>query len=108
MERVFSLKSKTDINDLNEMLESLGIRVDPMALTVHMDTETFRRAKTRKAGRPYAILKENGYLAHLTKGEVKERMTEESAAEIAASLGISRRTLFRRLKEARNDEDELL
>jgi transcriptional regulator of acetoin/glycerol metabolism len=44
----------------------------------------------------------------VTKKEIRDRMKKETAQQIAVSLGISRRTLFRRLKETMDDEGELL
>lgn len=105
---MFSLKEENNICELNEILEGLGIQIDLQAQSIYVDEERLNRMRSRNAGRHYAILKENGFLAHITKGQVRERMKSEKAEEIAAALGISRRTLFRRLKEARSDEDELL
>ena len=108
MKKTYSLDSAEDILLFNEQLKGFGIAIDMQKHEASIDPSLFYRMKNRNAGRPYSILKENGYLAHITKGEVKERMKNENAEEIAASLGISRRTLFRRLKEAQNEEDELL
>ncbi len=108
MKKTYSLDSEEDILLFNEQLKAFGITIDLQKHEASIDPPLFLRMKNRNAGRPYSILKENGYLAHITKGEVKERMKNENADQIASSLGISRRTLFRRLKEAQSDEDELL
>ena len=106
------INSETDrkeIDRINEMLKQTGIRIiSTDSLSLEIDPAVLRRFSSRGAGRPYKPLKENGFLAHVTKGEIKERMKKESAAEIAASLGISRRTLFRRLAETESDSQELL
>lgn len=104
----FSLNEENKIDELNELLEGFGVQIDLQAQNVYVDEERLKQMRKRNAGRHYAILRENGFLAHITKGQVRERMKSEKAEEIARKLGISRRTLFRRLKEARSDEDELL
>ena len=106
--------SDQDLADLNDMFESIGLHFERDEkqysgnIIIEADDEVYAKAVRRNAGRPYAILKENGYLAHVTKGEIRKRMETDTASEIAKQLGISRRTLFRRMKEAESDDDELL
>ena len=108
MRKTYSLHNPDDLKRLSDVFAAFGVEIDISQGTVSIDEEYLALLRTRNAGRPYAILKENGYLAHITKGEVKARMLNETAAEIARSLGISRRTLFRRMKECEKDADELL
>ena len=108
MRKTYSLNNPQDLRRLNEILSDFAVHINAKDHTVSLDAEYLDLLRTRNAGRPYAILKENGYLAHITKGEVKARMATQTAAEIATSLGISRRTLFRRMKECEKDSDELL
>lgn len=98
-----------EIRRINDMLKQAGIVICcDHELSLEIDPRVFRQFSSRNAGRHYKPLKENGFLAHITKGEVRRRMKTETAAEIAESLGISRRTLFRRLKETERDDEELL
>ena len=106
--------TKEDIDILNQKLNRFGVSFSfvysegQKDLQIDFDEEQYNRAVKRNAGRPYAILKEGSFLAHITKGEVLDRLRNESMAEIAASLSISRRTLYRRMNEARSNDDELL
>ena len=109
MIRITEETETAEIEKINEVLKKAGIRiVKDSSLCVEIDMPVYRNMVSRKAGRPYKPLKQNGFLAHVTKKEIKERMSSETAEEIASSLGISRRTLFRRLKETEEDDDELL
>ena len=108
MRKTYSLNNPLDLERLNEILSNFAVYINGKDLTVSLDEEVLNLLRKRNAGRPYAILRENGYLAHITKGEVKARMANETAGQIAMSLGISRRTLFRRMKECEKDSDELL
>ncbi|MBR3348442.1 MAG: hypothetical protein IKG55_00025 [Solobacterium sp.] len=108
MRKTYSLNNPQDLRRLNEILSNFAVHINETDHTVSLDEEYLELLRKRNAGRPYAILKENGYLAHITKGKVKARMASETAEQIAMSLGISRRTLFRRMKECERDSDELL
>lgn len=91
------------VEALNRQFADLGIsfQVDGGVAAVLIDDEKFHRAKTRLAGRKLKPVKSGGYIVNVTVMEIEERMKSETANEIAASLGISRATLFRRLKFAR-------
>ena len=69
--------------------------------TADVDNDQLYKEKTRLAGRKLKPMKQNGFIVDITLSEVEQRMAKESAEEIAASLGVSRSTLFRRMKFAR-------
>ena len=72
-------------------------------LVIEYDMNDVRKAITRNAGR---IRKGTAFC--VTPMEIRERMKTESAEEIAQSLGISRSTLFRKLKNAEEYNQEFL
>lgn len=99
------------VDDLAAVLRKIGIAVEVSEqenengkawLTFGYDLENVERKFARGAG------KKERYL-NVTPGEVRDRMAAgESAEAIAKDLGISRATLFRRLKNAEeNYFDEL-
>jgi transcriptional regulator with PAS, ATPase and Fis domain len=109
MIRISEETAAEEIEKINALLQKAGIRiVKDSSLSLEIDLAAYGRMTSREAGRPYKPLKENGYLAHVTKKEIRDRMKKETAQQIAVSLGISRRTLFRRLKETMDDDGELL
>lgn len=71
------------LNELNELLETSGVNFS-------IDQQT-RNAGRRKN---YNV-NEKGY----TYGEVKQLLKEHTAEEVSIMLGMSRRTLYRHLKE---------
>lgn len=91
------------VDDLAAVLRKIGITVEVSEqenengkawLMFGYDLENVERKFARGAG------KKERYL-NVTPGEVRDRMTAgESAEDIAKDLGISRATLFRRLKNA--------
>ena len=103
--------AKRIVNDLADVLKKIGVEVEISEptnsdkytwLSFRYDMEDVNRKFSRKSG------KKERYL-DITPGEVRDRMAAgESAEAIANGLGISRATLFRRLKNAeKNYFDEL-
>lgn len=90
------------VNELNELLETSGVNfsIDPKSndlyLSIKYDKDKIRNQQTRNAGRRknYKV-NEKGY----TYGEVKQLLKEHTAEEVSIMLGMSRRTLYRHLKE---------
>lgn len=100
--------AKKIVSDLSDVLKKIGVEVkvensDEYAwLYVHYDMDDVNRKFSRRAGTKERYLR-------LTPQEVRDRMAAgESAETIAQKAGISRATLFRRLKNAeKNFFDEL-
>ena len=90
------------VNELNELLETSGVNfsIEPKSndlyLSIKYDKDKIRNQQTRHAGRRknYKV-NEKGY----TYGEVKQLLKEHTAEEVSIMLGMSRRTLYRHLKE---------
>ena len=90
------------VNELNELLETSGVNfsIEPKSndlyLSLKYDKDKIRNQQTRNAGRRknYKV-NEKGY----TYGEVKQLLKEHTAEEVSIMLGMSRRTLYRHLKE---------
>lgn len=90
------------VNELNELLETSGgnFSIEPKSndlyLSIKYDKDKIRNQQTRNAGRRknYKV-NEKGY----TYGEVKQLLKEHTAEEVSIMLGMSRRTLYRHLKE---------
>lgn len=90
------------INELNELLGSLGIHFDLREsigcsiFGITYDREQIISKLNRGAGaKPI-------YMDHsVLVDEIKRRTENESTEDIAKSLGISRSTLFRKLKHAK-------
>lgn len=103
--------AKALVMDLGDVFKKLGIEAiveEPTSpdehawLSLHYDVEDVQRKFSRRAGKKERYLR-------LTPQEVRDRMAAgESAEAIAKKAGISRATLFRRLKTAeKNYFDEL-
>lgn len=67
---------------------------------IHKVFKKLNRSSGRKKTRMNCIA--------LTVEEVKERIKSETAEEVAKSLGVSRRTLFRRISEAEKHGDKYI
>lgn len=100
---------KQKIEELDDMLRSVGMGIayeeedDFNFLKITYDKDAFKRATRRNAG---TKLHCNNW--NITVAEIRERMKEESAEEIAKSLNVSRSTLFRKLKAAEKIGEESL
>ena len=90
--------------ELNELLGTSGVNfsIEPIPksndlhLSIKYDKDKIRNQQTRNAGRRKNYnVNEKGY----TYGEVKQLLKEHTAEEVSIMLGMSRRTLYRHLKE---------
>ena len=92
------------VAELNSVLEKMGgsIRFEQDVtigrdtcdfLTINFDIDKANEYLSRGAGRSRKIATE-----WLTVGEVRQMLTEDTAENVAKKLGVSRSTLFRRLK----------
>ena len=98
---------------LKELLSSAGVTFEvekreegspiPYELRIEYDESQLRRSMTRCAG---ANRKFTNRV--VSRKEIEERLKTETAEEIAESLGVSRSTLFRKLKAAREYDRENL
>lgn len=104
-------KKDRSLQDLLHHLEHIGIKCDikdkereygNYSLILEWDTNDVQQKTTRNAGakRKHISLKDRKV------EDIRKRMETESAEEVAKSLGISRATLFRKLKEAEEMEDD--
>jgi AraC-like DNA-binding protein len=92
------------VKEINDLLDFLNVNfsLEPIPnsqdsyLILSYDPESIRKIRTRNAGRrkSYKAMHKN-----LTYGEVKQLLQEHSAEEVSQMLEMSRRTLYRRLKE---------
>lgn len=93
------------VSELNSLLEDLGVSIivrntthnntDYSYIAFKCDTEKLDNFRSRGAGRKKAQTNDI-YFAD----QVREMMKTKTADEVAKSMGISRATLFRRLKHA--------
>ena len=74
------------------------------SLRITINNETANQSRTRGAGRKKTFLQDEHGNFVLAK-DVREQLKTQSADEVAAGYGISRATLFRRLKETEFDDD---
>ena len=94
--------NETHIKKLIELVESTSATVslkhlesnyEYEYLEIQCDQENVYKKVTRKAGRKKIFSQ-----SYRTYSEVKEMMNKDSAENVAKELGVSRSTLFRRLK----------
>lgn len=99
--------SKTDLlmlSQLNLMLEKMGSKIEATELLlpdgihhqliISFDAEAAKEYQSRGAGR-----KQKQVEQELTVGEVRLMLQKRTAEDVARELGVSRSTLFRRLKQ---------
>lgn len=87
-------KMETGLEEVNEIVNRLGvkIKVDRGSVIITYSQKMAKEANSRLAGRPRA--------KKYTAGQIREAVAAADTLDAAAeALGISRRTLFRRLKE---------
>ena len=90
------------VAELNEILNGIGIsfEIEDQSLSIKYDTEIIWKKINRNAG------SKRKYIGYFRADDIRRRMSFETAEEIAASLGISRSTLFRRLKKAEEQGED--
>ena len=88
---------------LNDILKNVGADASfekeqsgENFLKIRYDKETIRKIKSRKAGAKSIKLKRK-----ISIKEVEKWIDATTAKEVAEELGVSRSTLFRRIKEAK-------
>lgn len=95
------------IDEIKELLESIGINIsindeyDEDQKTEFLSvvlTDEFEQKKTRNAGRKSKSIK-----GMITIEDIEKMITEKTADVVARKLGISRATLFRKLKKAKEE-----
>lgn len=100
-----------EVKKLQKLLKPYGISVDVMErdggnvswkfLQIEYDLSEIKNKQTRGAGRKKIQL-EKSY----TVGEIREMKQRMTGDEMAKELGISRKTLYRRLKECEGASDD--
>lgn len=93
------------IDEFNESMKTLGVSISThpsndekikfSVIKINFDTQKINQVLSRNAGRPVSVID-----SYHTVSEIRKRLHTETAEEIAESLGISRSTLFRKLKKA--------
>lgn len=94
---------------LNDLLKDTGVEVmirtneviGYSILSVSVDKSEIEQKRKRNAGRHYKI-----YNKRYTCGEIREMQKVITNKDIAKKLGISIRTLYRRLKENSSYDDD--
>ncbi len=98
-----------EYHNAEEMLEKVGVRMEaiypddpehPAYLKLTIDPAAYQKAMRRNAGRKQKAVMINGEFREISVAEVRQMIHEKGADETAAYLGISRRTMYNRLKEA--------
>ena len=103
-------RTKNDVAELNELLGSLGItfKLQPYEdtaetgsghLGIVINNDTFRRARTRHAGRKKVYGKGKNYNCQPTVGEVFEWRKTMTHQQIIEKIGCPRATYYRRIKD---------
>lgn len=102
--------NEQELKILHSLLKDTGIAVSvtkysagdktSSILSIIYDTDVIRVKKKRNAGRHYV-----GHVGRYTVGEIKKMQETMTNKEIATLLGMSERTLYRRLKDKTNNED---
>lgn len=100
------------VAELNAILEPMGSSISIeenefqgeiwYALYVKLNPDAVAKHKSRGAGRHRQLVRKDGRV--VTIGQVKEMLKTGTAESVAKELGISRSTLFRRLKEDAPDQ----
>lgn len=91
--------NKEAVSELNTILSKLGMiaEIDKKCAFLSIKTNTdFVKKSKRNAGRKTQYLDKLYYLE-----EIEKKISETNADTVARELGISRATLFRRMKMAR-------
>lgn len=98
-----------NIEKLKQLLKPLGAEIDVRTfenkqaqITITYDDGVAKRKTTRNAGRPTA------HIGMSSIEEINQRIKESNAETVAAELGISRATLFRKLKYAKETNNEVI
>ena len=104
----YILRNKSEGTDEFEYvlkrLERVGVEIktgDEMVLI--FDSEKYNTAMKRNAGRISLGLKYKDGYGKIPLAEIKARIKEVGAETVAKELGVSRRTLFYRIKEAEDN-----
>ncbi|MBR5583730.1 MAG: hypothetical protein IKW21_04310 [Lachnospiraceae bacterium] len=105
-----ALDRQEDLQELKEILNRAGVQFvctqgedKHVIMFFRWSKYMVDRKQTRNAGARKVYPNKD-----ITVLEVRERMKTESADDIAKSLGISRATLFRRLKAAEKSQKETI
>lgn len=107
-------ENKKAIEDMNSILKKVGFKISFHESTnsdydfaYFSKTNDFEKIHTRNAGR-----KRIDHTCFITFGELKKKLKNSKADKVAKECGISRSTLFRRIKEAEEknlaDDDFIL
>lgn len=109
LDRQYRELNQQSIDELKEVLESIGIEISiddkhqGMEFLRVILTDKFEQKRTRNAGRKSKSIK-----GMITVEDIEKMIKEKTADVVAKKLGISRATLFRKLKKAKEEGDEYL
>lgn len=103
-------QQKKVVAELNTLLEPMGcnVKVECDALNryfldIRVDPDQAAAHRSRGAGRKRSNVYSKRGISP-TVGEVRAMLASKTADQVAAELGISRSTLFRRLKDSYGDK----
>ncbi len=92
------------VSELNERLNDYGFSINlenvesgEQCVSINFDTQTFKAKTSRRAGQKPKCLGRKYEL-----DELKKKIARLGAEEVANAIGVSRSTLYRRMKEAEN------
>lgn len=98
------------VSELNEKLNDYGLTITRESveageerITINFDTRIFKKSAGRGAGAKPKVLGVEKSL-----GDLKEQIARTSAQEVADSIGVSRATLYRRMKQAENWREDIV
>lgn len=96
--------NQENVDRLKELLNKIGVdaTLKGNLLTIGYQEETVKEKTTRNAGRPTLDIKE------ISVEEINKRIKESNAKTVAAELGISRATLFRKLQYAKDNGNDVV
>ena len=109
LDKQFRELNQQSIDELKEVLESIGIEISindkhqGMEFLSVILTDEFEQKRTRNAGRKNKSIK-----GWVTVEDIEKMIAEKTAEVVAKEFGISRATLFRKLKKAKEDGGKYL
>lgn len=109
LDKQFRELNQQSIDELKEVLESIGIELSindkhqGMEFLSVILTDEFEQKRTRNAGRKNKSIK-----GWVTVEDIEKMIAEKTAEVVAKEFGISRATLFRKLKKAKEDGGKYL
>lgn len=103
-------KENGDIQKLQELLQTIGATLTTYeseeghkGIIINYDTDEIKRRQTRGAGKKPKYLNKSYSIA-----ELEQRIDSSNAEAVAKELDISRATLFRKIKLAKEHQEDVI